>query len=33
MNTKKPNPFVDDDADVDSASPEILAVEDDDDDD
>ena len=33
MNNKEPNPFVVDDADVDSANPEILTVEDDDDDD
>ena len=33
MNTEEPNPFVVDDAGVDSANPEILTVEEDDDDD
>ena len=31
MNMEEPNPFVVDDADVDSANPEILTVEEDDD--
>ena len=30
MNTEEPNPFVVDEADVDSANPEILTVEKDD---
>ena len=30
MNTEEPNPFVVDEADVDSANPEILTVEEDD---
>ena len=30
MNTQEPNPFVVDEADVDSANPEILTVEEDD---
>jgi len=33
MNTEEPNPFVVDDADVDSANPKILTVEEDNDDD
>ena len=30
MNTEEPNPFVVDGADIDSANPEILTVEEDD---